>query len=406
MAERGCGEPVRAAQYVRMSTEHQKYSIENQSIAIAAYGLERGYRIVRSYADAAVSGLTLAGREGLKALLADVVGGRADFQVVLVYDVSRWGRFQDPDESAHYEYLCRMAGVAVEYCAEPFENDASLTSVLVKHLKRAMAAEYSRELSVRVSAAQRNLARLGYKQGGPAGYGYRRQIAAEAGAAGEVLACGQQKSLRGERVVFALGDPREVETVRRIFRLFAIAGLGRPAIAAQLNGEGVPSPSGGLWSASAVGRILRNEKYAGVYVFGLRRNRLGRAARWSRPGEVVREAGKAPAIVSPALFGIAQQNRARRWGRLDDEALLERLRGLWTEKGRLSARLIARADMPGQGAYIHRFGSLARAYELVGYVPDEKHSAAMARLRRANLRGRGRGAADLPPRRAETPASG
>lgn len=40
-----------------------------------------------------------------------------------VYDVSRGGRFQDTDESAHYEFLCRRAEIAVPYCAEQFEND-------------------------------------------------------------------------------------------------------------------------------------------------------------------------------------------------------------------------------------------------------------------------------------------
>jgi DNA invertase Pin-like site-specific DNA recombinase len=61
---------------------------------------------------------------------------------VLVYDVSRWGRFQDSDESAYYEYRCRRAKIAVHYCAEPFPNDGSVTAALLKALKRAMAAEY------------------------------------------------------------------------------------------------------------------------------------------------------------------------------------------------------------------------------------------------------------------------
>jgi len=165
---------VRAAQYVRMSTEHQRYSVEYQSVENAAYALARGYTVVRTYLDSGISGLTLAKRDGLKALLSDVVGGRADFEVVLVYDVSRWGRFQDADEAAHYEFVCREAGVAVEYTAEPFQNDGSLVATLVKHLKRAMAAEYSRELSAKVSRAQRGLGAKGYWQGGPAGLGLRR----------------------------------------------------------------------------------------------------------------------------------------------------------------------------------------------------------------------------------------
>ncbi len=58
---------------------------------------------------------------------------------MLVYDVSRWGRFQDCDESAFYEYLCRRAGIRVEYCMEEFRNDGTPISAVLKVLKRVMA---------------------------------------------------------------------------------------------------------------------------------------------------------------------------------------------------------------------------------------------------------------------------
>src|SRR6201991_4710296 len=145
----------RAAQYVRMSTERQDYSIPHQIAVLAAYALEHGYQIVRTYADAGISGLKLEKRNGLKQLLADVISGTSDFATILVYDVSRWGRFQNPDQAAHYEFMCAEAGVAVEYCAELFVNDGSLSSTILKGLKRVMAAEYSRELSAKVAAAKR-----------------------------------------------------------------------------------------------------------------------------------------------------------------------------------------------------------------------------------------------------------
>src|SRR5262245_14289345 len=97
-----------AAQYVRMSTEHQQYSTTNQKAAIAAYAALRDIAIVATYEDAGRSGLTLAGRPALRQLIADVAGGQDCFTKILVYDVSRWGRFQDADESAHLEYLCRL----------------------------------------------------------------------------------------------------------------------------------------------------------------------------------------------------------------------------------------------------------------------------------------------------------
>lgn len=157
--------PVRAAQYVRMSTEHQEYSLENQADAIARYAAANGMHIVRTYSDSAKSGLSIEDRHALQQLIRDVETGAADFRAILVYDISRWGRFQDSDESAHYEYICKRARIAVHYCAEPFLNDGSLPSSLLKAIKRMMAAEYSRELSAKVFAGKRRLIELGFRQG-------------------------------------------------------------------------------------------------------------------------------------------------------------------------------------------------------------------------------------------------
>ncbi len=49
--------PIRAAQYVRMSTEHQQYSTENQADVIREWAAKRGCEIVRTYADDGKSGL-------------------------------------------------------------------------------------------------------------------------------------------------------------------------------------------------------------------------------------------------------------------------------------------------------------------------------------------------------------
>lgn len=98
----------RAAAYVRMSTEHQQYSTSNQMDVILEYAKRRGLEIVKIYSDEGKNGLNIEGREALSQMLDDVQSGRANFSCILVYDVSRWGRFQDADESAHYEYTCRI----------------------------------------------------------------------------------------------------------------------------------------------------------------------------------------------------------------------------------------------------------------------------------------------------------
>src|SRR5512136_458085 len=172
---------IPAAAYVRMSTEHQQYSTQNQMDVIREYAKRRGLEIVKEYSDEGKSGLNIQGRDSLAQMIQDVQNGGVPFSCILVYDVSRWGRFQDADESAYYEYICRQAGVAVHYCAEQFENDGSPVSTIVKGVKRAMAGEYSRELSSKVFQGACRLIQLGFKQGGTAGFGLRRMLVDQAG---------------------------------------------------------------------------------------------------------------------------------------------------------------------------------------------------------------------------------
>jgi DNA invertase Pin-like site-specific DNA recombinase len=115
-----------------MSTEHQQYSPENQLDIIRHYAAAHNMEIVEVYSDHGRSGLNIAGREGLNRLMSDVENKQANFTSLLVYDVSRWGRFQDVDESAYYEYVLKRAGIKVHYCAEQFENDGSMSSSVLK----------------------------------------------------------------------------------------------------------------------------------------------------------------------------------------------------------------------------------------------------------------------------------
>ena len=166
-----------AVQYVRMSTEHQQYSLANQAAAIQRYAEVHGFLIVKTYFDHGRNGLQMKYRYGLQQLLRDVVSEEPGFLAILVYDVSRWGRFQDTDESAHYEFLCKSAGVPVHYCAGTFANDGSLPSLIMKALKRKMAGEYSRELGVKVFAGQWNACEKGFRgSGGCPGFGLRRML--------------------------------------------------------------------------------------------------------------------------------------------------------------------------------------------------------------------------------------
>lgn len=245
------GSATRTAEYVRMSTEHQQYSTENQRSKIRKYANLHGLTIVSTYADEGKSGLRLDGRVALQRLIHDVEGQIVDFQVILVYDVSRWGRFQDADESACYEYVCRRAGINVVYCAEQFENDGSPVSTIVKGVKRAMAGEYSRELSTKVFAGQCRLIELGFRQGGPAGFGLRRVLLDQSGLVKSELGRGERKSLQTDRVILMPGPESETGIVRLIYQWFIEESLSEGQIATRLNSMNVRTDLDRVWIAGA-----------------------------------------------------------------------------------------------------------------------------------------------------------
>ena len=374
-----------AAQYVRMSTEHQRFSIENQADSIAAYASSRGFQIVRSYADEGKSGLKFDGRDALRQLIEDVRSGSAPFSAILVYDVSRWGRFQDADESAYYEFVCRKAGISVHYCAEPFENDGSIGASIIKVMKRAMAGEYSRELSAKVFAGQCRQSSLGFRQGGPAGFGLRRVMVDEHRRPKGELRHGERKSLATDRTILVPGPRHEVETVRRIFRLFAVDHLTRRAIADILNAEGIATGFSQPWSRFTIHSLLTNEKYIGNHVFNRISYKLRRGRVVNLPENWVRAAGAFEAIVEPTLFEEAQRIIAERAAHLSNDEMLERLRAAFRQRGSLTKEAInATSGIPSGYAYCRRFGSLRRAYALVGYVPtrDYRFLETRQRLRR------------------------
>lgn len=307
---------VRAAEYVRMSTEHQQYSTENQRDRIREYAVRRGLEIVRTYADEGKSGLRIDGRQALQQLIKDVESGRADFQVILVYDVSRWGRFQDADESAYYEYVCRRVGIQVAYCAEQFENDGSPVSTIVKGVKRAMAGEYSRELSAKVFAGQCRLIELGFRQGGPAGYGLRRVLIDQHGIMKGELQRGEHKSLQTDRVILMPGPESEIRIINLIYNWFIDGSLNEYEIAARLNGMRVRTNLDREWTRATVREVLTNEKYIGNNVYNRVSFKLKKMRVVNTPDMWIRKEGAFQSIVPGETFYTAQgimRARARRY---------------------------------------------------------------------------------------------
>ena len=357
-----------------MSTEHQQYSAENQQDVIRQFAEGRGMQIVRTYTDAGKSGLRIDGRDALQQLIRDVESGHADFSAILVYDVSRWGRFQDADESAYYEYICRRAKIEVHYCAEQFENDGSPVSTIVKGVKRAMAGEYSRELSAKTFIGQCRLIELGFRQGGSPGFGLRRMLQDVNGTPKGSLKRGEKKSIQTDRVILMPGPPGEVEIVRWIYRKFVDEGIRETRLACLLNERGVTIDSGRPWTRFTVHQVLTNEKYLGNNVYNRASSKLKTKRVLNPPDMWIRRNGAFEPVISLDLFAKAQRIVSERGRRYTNDELLNHLRNLLEREGHLSRPLIdGEEDMASSSVYRNRFSTLVRAYRLIGYIPERDY---------------------------------
>ncbi len=359
---------IPVAQYLRVSTDNQRYSLENQRSCIEQYAEQRGLTVCQTYVDRAKSGLLLRNRPGLKQLFADVTGRRVEYRAILVYDISRWGRFQDVDEAGHYEFICKQCGIPVHYCAEGFENDGTCVSSIMKALKRTMAAEYSRDLGVRCLAGQKRIAQLGFRAGGAAGYGYRRVLVTPDRRMKQQLERGDRKSVAADRVLLAPGPEAEVACIRQIYSMFIEKRMSFSAIAIDLNRRSVPCIGTTPWTHHRVRAILTNPKYNGTTVYGRTSRKLQTPEIKLPRGHWVVTPHAFEAIIDDATFGKAQLVLAGLTVHKTNNQLLEEMRSILRTHGRLTADLIRNTEgATPPGSYRPRFGGLSPAYELVGY---------------------------------------
>ena len=355
------------AQYLRMSTEHQQYSLDNQAATIQKYAQQNGFTVIKTYADSGKSGLVLKHREGLAQLLHDVVGTQQPYRAVLVYDISRWGRFMDTDESAYYEFHCKKSGVPVYYCAETFANDGTMPSLVMKALKRVMASEYSRELSEKVFEGMKGMIQRGLWAGSMPGYGLRRMLVSSVGKPKQVMEYGDRKNLRSDRTILVPGPSAEVKWIREMYRMFIEEKKSSVCIAEVLNRSSVRNGLN-LWNNQSVLKVLTHEKYTGSLVWGRWTQKLR-----TRSIPVAREhwtilPGALKPIVDRKTFDAARKILDERTVNQSDAVLLEKVRSLLARKKRLTARLLNESrTAPSAVCCKRRFGSLRNLYALLNY---------------------------------------
>ncbi|WP_162149131.1 recombinase family protein [Asticcacaulis benevestitus] len=360
----------KAAQYLRTSTNSQQNSMAAQAAIIAEFAAANNIDIVRTYADEGKSGLTLQERPAFSELLQDVWAPIPAFSIVLVSDVTRWGRFLDADQGAAYEFFCREAGVHVEYVNEAFENDQTFTTAAVKHVKRVMAGEYCRELSRKVSRAHVQQAKLGYFQGAPPRYGYRRLLIDTDFQVRGVMQAGEVKAHPSDKVLITLGPEEEVKTIQLIFKLFVDREMNLREIAAVLNRKNILSTNGHRWNFSIVKSVLKNELVIGNYVYNKTTKKLKSPHMLNPESEWVRVSAVTPIVRRSVFIKASEKLKFLRHHTVSDGELIATLRKLLKAKKTLSWSLVDACPYTQSASTYHaRLGGFWAACELVGFSP-------------------------------------
>ena len=257
--------PRTAVAYARYSSAGQRdVSIEQQLADIRAFAKREGYTLVHEYADHARSGFKNASaRTAFQSMLSAAESG--SFDTVICWKVDRFGR--NREESALFKGRLRRFGVKVLYAMEPIPEGSA--GVLLEGMLEATAEWYSRQLSENVTRGMTDNARRCLYNGTKV-LGY----------------------VRGPDGHYAI-QPEEAAVVRNIFDQYC-SGVSAARICRQLNAQGLTTSRGKSFSPESLMRIVSNERYTGVYIWG-----------------EIRVPGGMPAIVERSVFEEAQSMKKK-----------------------------------------------------------------------------------------------
>lgn len=301
----------KAVAYYRHSAEDkQENSVPLQRDFVHDLLQKHDVEIIHEEADEGVSGLT-ANRPGFNRLFKDWIlnPSAPQFDYVIAYDVSRWGRFEDADEAGYYEFQCKQAGKEVVYARRGFSTEEQRgMSQVQTAFERWMSFQYSKKLSEDVIRGCLEISSQGYSVGGQAPYGLARMLLS----AGDrkpirIMQDGEHKSVANERITFVPKGDHTTATVVRIFDLFSFKSLDPQEVAHTLNEEGLVSANGSEWSKGKVLRILSNPAYKGTLIYNKTWGRLHKKKRENPVSQWVICDSAFEAIIDPERFDAVQE---------------------------------------------------------------------------------------------------
>jgi hypothetical protein len=230
-----------------------------------------------------------------------------------------------------------------------------------------MAAEYSRELGVKVYEGKKRLVLMGFRAGSVSGYGLSRMLISASGKHKQRLNSGEYKSISTDRVILVPGPREEVRIVREMYDM-ALRRKTRAWITRELNRRGVPWVDGKPWNWQAVAQVLKNPKYTGCNEWGRTAQKLhGPTVRNPVEKRAVMPQAFQP-IIDKRVFDRVQRICRDRTNNKSNAELLRQLKRLLAKEGHLSESLIDRTrSVPALSTCRNRFGGIREVYDLLGY---------------------------------------
>ena len=224
---------MNAVIYARYSSAGQRdVSIEDQIREIETYAKYHGYTITKTYADRKISGRNADKRKEFLHMIAN--SDKHAFQCVLVYKFDRFAR--NKYDAVIYKKRLKDNGVTVVAVAEPIPDGPG--AKILESIYEAMAEEYSENLSQNIKRGQKGNALKCYaNHKAPFGYiinhdTHRYDIDTE-------------------------NAPYVQEVYRRI-----LAGKQHKEVLEWLAENKKPCSKNWLY------KVLHNERYTGVYIYG------------------------------------------------------------------------------------------------------------------------------------------
>lgn len=325
-----------AIAYYRFSSHSQnEASIDQQRELAHAWADAHGFRIVKEYEDAAISGTT-ENRPGFQLMLSEVAKIRP--RALIMWKTDCLGR--DKYVLAMAKKKIREAGCEIHLLAESIPTEGP-EGVLIEGLMDAMAEYYSRQMS-------QNIQR---------GMDYNAQHALFNGH--KLFGYGVDRATKKY-----VADPDTAPFVQRMFAEYA-AGKAMREIADELNAQGLRTSRGAKFGVKTLNKMLQNRAYIGEY----------------RHGDIVVEGGM-PALVDEVTFEAVQRKFAENKRRGS-----QRARGMGEDGAPrywLTGKLCcSKCGSPMQG--VSGTSGTGRTYYYYYCAAQRRHECPMRKIRKETL---------------------